>query len=889
MGIETLFGKNFQKGSVVICHVTSLHDPVHPFGIIDKGYTSYPRYGVGELGSAALELIDFLSETGTSAWQILPFGHTGYGNSPYQTFSRFAGSPYMISIERLLEAGDLDRNAHDRYVESLAGKPTDVVDFGWLFRRKVGSNWNGAILRIAYEGFSKKGGERKDDFYRFCSDNAYWLDNYAEYMAIKEQHRHKGWNEWDKEFQNAEAWRDQNNQRQILARCASLGATIEFYKYLQFLFFSQWGEVRRYANSKGIKIIGDLPWYVGYDSADVWAQRNVFKLGEDYAPQVVAGVPPDYFSPTGQLWGNPIYNWKNPQTYAWWQSSIEFLLRSVDIIRWDHARALDTYWEIPMAWVKEHKDARGGYWCKGPGRDLLNCVKAKLGFTDASGQLPFIFEDLGYLDTVYAAHHLYPNDFSEDKKFKIDHDFQEMLYHNDPHLYDGRLRDGGYSPRQALDRIMGDNQIPYMCVAQFGVNKDGIDDPRLYAPNWPYLSVGYAGTHDNNTTVGWCQELGIDPGEFAHEVKSMVMNSKSVLAGFQWQDLWGLDAYYRFNLPNDMTREGGWWSVRLTREQMAKAITYGPGTMKDQLRVMNRWYGRTYTPPNPLQSMDMWEAWKQFRQDMLNDVRINTRTEAVDRIENIRIPGPAGEIPLRIYRPKADGDLPVVIYYHGGAFCVGNLDTHDNICAAIANRTPCTVVAVDYRLAPEHRFPAALDDAYAAYLWVAQHMSIRLAVAGDSAGGTLATVVAMKARDEKGPSITYQVLFYPLTNMRDLNTKSYAAFANGYGLSRSEVAVARSLYAPNEKDWALPYASPFLATNFQNLPNGFVATAEYDMLRDEGEAYVELLRKAWIQIKHIRYNGVPHGFLSKERLFGTVANQAIDKACESLWEVFFKA
>ncbi len=566
MGIETLLGENLERATVLILHPTALHDAINPKKLARS--KTEANYGVGELGSAAFEFIDFLCKTGTLAWQINPFGHTGYGNSPYQTFSRFAGSPYLISIEKLYEKGHLTKRDHDKYVRAVdkAKIPLDQTDFGWLFENKLGRNWSSkGILRVAYHNFIGKEDENKA-YKDFCKNQKSWLEGYANFMAIKELHNHKGWNEWDEKFRNRNKWR--RNRKKLFSQNPDLEKTINFYKYLQFVFFSQWEAVVSYAKEKKRIIIGDLPWYVGYDSSDVWANQEIFKLSEEGTPTHVAGVPPDYFSANGQLWGNPIYNWDNPDTYQWWVKSIEFLLENVNLVRFDHARALDTYWEVSQEWAETEKTAINGMWLKGPGKKLLQAIKdhlvSKKKMTE-NGQLPFVFEDLGYLDKVYPSIDSYPEDIEEDKKFPIHPDFAKMIKKKQKAVKEGLLEDGGYDPRIALDKILEEYDLPWMAVAQFG-----FEDKRMHPENLPYSCVAYTGTHDNDTTHGWCESNDY-PAHFIFDLLKMVLASKAVLAGCTWQDLWGLGSEMRTNLPGDIEREGGWWRSRLTQEKIATA------------------------------------------------------------------------------------------------------------------------------------------------------------------------------------------------------------------------------------------------------------------------------------------------------------------------------
>lgn len=259
---------------------------------------------------------------------------------------------------------------------------------------------------------------------------------------------------------------------------------------------------------------------------------------------------------------------------------------------------------------------------------------------------------------------------------------------------------------------------------------------------------------------------------------------------------------------------------------------------------------------------------------------LQKKSTPIYQVTDTIFPGPAAPIPIRIYIPRQQTDLPVIIYYRGGGWVIGNLDSHDNICRSLSKITRWIVVSVDYRLAPEHPFPAAVEDAYAALLWVSQNAisfngdPTRLITAGDSAGGNLAAAVSLIARDRKGPKICAQVLIYPVTNLSDMKTDSYQQFADGFYLTKRYMEKFRSMYLPRLQDWRNPYASPLLATNLENLPSAIVLTAELDILRDEGETYALKLRKSGVPAIHIRYQGMIHGFVGMNRLFDE-SDQAI--------------
>lgn len=583
MGLERMIAKD--RASLILMHPTSLPDPVGR------------RYGIGELGSEAMRFIDFLAESGTLVWQTLPLGHTGFGNSPYQTFSRFAGSPYMISIERLLQDEDLTQVQHDEYVYCVERETqVDCADFGWLFRNKLGKNWNDshAILRQAYENFLLRNNRdvRRMAFDQFCAVNTRWLTEYSDYMGIKENHDHQAWLEWPKEFCDKHAWRLGHDS--LIRQNPMLAKSIDYYKYLQFVFFEQWLAVRYHAHEKGRLIMGDIPWYVGLDSADVWANRDVFVLHPDGQPVCVAGVPPDYFSADGQLWGNPVYNWQTPVAMQWWLDTIEHILGMMDILRIDHFRAIDSFWNIPFH-GKETKTAKEGFWGKGPGRTLLLAIKNRLvvaGKLRLDGQLPFVAEDLGFLDPLYATVDDYPENAWNDKMFKVDDHFRDLIRAKDSSLLGGlNSTTGEYSTRKGVDALLLEFNLPNMKVLQFGF--EGATDHLAHEAQMNQMM--YTGTHDNNTALGWYQEMlrkrpdirqhlnhdilkELNPDhkvhrtprhiekQIAHDFMEIAFSARAVLAGAPMQDLLGLDCESRMNQPGDT--KGTWWGWRATREHL---------------------------------------------------------------------------------------------------------------------------------------------------------------------------------------------------------------------------------------------------------------------------------------------------------------------------------
>ena len=340
------------RGSGILMHITSLPSP----------------YGVGTMGREAYAFIDFLEKAGQTHWQILPLTPTGYGDSPYQSCSTYAGNHYLIDLDFLVEEGLLDHEeiAHIDWCET-----DEKADFGRLYNNRL------AVLHKAYERF---GGS--EEFDRFCSENSMWLSDFALFMALKARYDGKAWFQWDEDLKRREAnaiW----NARQ------ELKSQIRFYSFVQYLFFRQWNNLRQYAGQKNIRIIGDVPIYVPLDSCDVWANPELFQLDENLNPTAVAGCPPDAFSDDGQLWGNPLYRWDvmAKDGYDWWIRRLAAAGRLYDVVRMDHFRGFEAYWAVPFG----DATAKNGRWIKGPDKDFIRTVQSKLP------QLALIAEDLGFL------------------------------------------------------------------------------------------------------------------------------------------------------------------------------------------------------------------------------------------------------------------------------------------------------------------------------------------------------------------------------------------------------------------------------------------------------------------------------------------------------------
>ena len=333
------------------------------------------KFGIGTFGKEAYEYVEFLYKSGMRYWQILPLGQTGYGDSPYQSFSAFAGNPYFIDFDILKDEGILSKA---EYINENYGDNEEYIDYGLLFNIKY------IVLRRAYENLKKSHNFLlKEYFESFKEENNWWLDNYSLYMAVKGKFNLASWQEWDDDIKK-------RRPEAIELYRNELSDEIEFWSFIQFLFFKQWNELKSYANEKGIKIIGDMPIYVAEDSADVWSNPEAYLIYEEtLKPISIAGCPPDAFSETGQLWGNPLYDWNYMEKtgYKWWIKRVEESLKIYDVVRIDHFRGFESYWEIPYG----DTTAINGEWVKGPGIKLFNAIKESLG------EINVIAEDLGFL------------------------------------------------------------------------------------------------------------------------------------------------------------------------------------------------------------------------------------------------------------------------------------------------------------------------------------------------------------------------------------------------------------------------------------------------------------------------------------------------------------
>jgi 4-alpha-glucanotransferase len=484
---------SFPRSSGILLHPTSLPS----------------AYGIGDLGPEAHRFADFLHNAGQRIWQVLPLGPTGYGDSPYQCFSAFAGNPLLLSLDALMERGYLD----SRDLDSRPESPAAQVDFGAVIARKL------ALLRQAFQPFQRTSPTERADFAAFCQTHSSWLDEFALFMALKQAHNNVAWTQWEPELalRNPDAMERARNQ---------LSDEIECHKFIQFEFERQWRDLKAHCEGNDIRIMGDVPIYVAFDSADVWANRALFELDESGRPNVVSGVPPDYFSATGQLWGNPIYRWEAHALtgYAWWITRLRRALQMLDMIRLDHFRGFEAYYEIPGG----DTTAVNGKWVKGPGAALFEALE------NALGKLPIVAENLGVITPGV----------------------------------------------EALRERFG---FPGMAILQFAFGRDP-QAPQFKPHNYPRHLVAYTGTHDNDTTVGWWTStagagsirtsadvaeemeyarryLNTDGSEINWVMIRTLMASVADTVLFPLEDVLGVGSEGRMNLPG--TSSGNWrWRFR---------------------------------------------------------------------------------------------------------------------------------------------------------------------------------------------------------------------------------------------------------------------------------------------------------------------------------------
>ncbi|MBL7967486.1 MAG: 4-alpha-glucanotransferase [Prolixibacteraceae bacterium] len=485
-----------QRSSGVLLHISSLPG----------------SQGIGSLGKDAFQFIDFLAQTKQKIWQILPLGPVGFGNSPYQCYSAFAGNPLFIDILELVK---------ERLIEpkSIAEPKFNAkhVEF-----EKV-EEWKMNLFQEAFLNFRKHFVHFQSDYNAFMNENGWWLNDYALFRTLKEKNEGSAWNEWDLELVR-------RNRQRMEEMAFKFQAEVDFHRFLQFIFFRQWHKLKGYANSKGIRIIGDIPLYVSLDSVDVWANQDIFLLDEDGCPTQVGGVPPDYFSETGQLWGNPVFDWQRLEQrgFDWWLARIHFNLRMFDQVRIDHFRGLESFWSIPAG----EETAIVGEWVPAKGHQMLSRLKEHLP------TLNVIAEDLGII-----------------------------------------------TPE--VDKLREDFGLPGMKVLQFAFGSDASNAnlPHNYASNF----IAYTGTHDNDTSLGWFNSTGKKERKFLHKYiagsgKQFVQNfmetvwaSAAHTAIAPMQDVLGLDSAARMNTPGVAAGNWGWrfsWpQLRNNHKVFLKRIT----------------------------------------------------------------------------------------------------------------------------------------------------------------------------------------------------------------------------------------------------------------------------------------------------------------------------
>jgi len=470
--------RELDRSSGVLMHLSSLPN----------------RYGIGTLGTDAFEFVDFLAETKQRFWQILPIGPTGYGNSPYQSYSVFAGNLLFISLESLVEDGLLGEELLLQYPEVSERK----VEYDRVRAEKT------ILLRDAYENFKINFDDWKEDYYTFLGEHSWWLTDYALFQALKDANDGLRWNEWDDGLRKRDS-------HELDVAMLQHDAAINFHRFVQFVFFRQWFLLKNYANAKGVMILGDLPLYVSLDSSDVWGNQDIFMLDDNGRMTYVGGVPPDYFSETGQYWGCPVFDWKrlSERGYDWWAARVHFNLRMFDQVRIDHFRGLESFWAIPAT----EENAINGEWLPANGYEMLGLLKSQLG------HLPLIAEDLGIITPEVET-----------------------------------LRDA-----------FG---LPGMKVLQFAFASDSknVNLPHNYSQNF----VVYTGTHDNDTTLGWLKSATKDErknlrryfssawSSVHRDLVEVAWASVAKVAIIPMQDLLELDGKHRMNTPGTVQDNWEW-------------------------------------------------------------------------------------------------------------------------------------------------------------------------------------------------------------------------------------------------------------------------------------------------------------------------------------------
>jgi len=481
------------------------------------------RYGIGCFSKSAYDFVDWLADAGQTYWQILPLGPTGYGDSPYQSFSTFAGNPYFISLEALVTEG------------VLTAEECDSADFGSETRSVSYDKQYAARYPLLRSAFCRSHIAENPSYQDFVEKNSCWLPDYALFRAVKEHFDGATWAQWPEDIRLRREEALEHYRRE-------LEEEMDFQQYMQYKFFEQWHALKTYANKKGIQIIGDIPIYVAMDSADTWAHPELFQLDEANTPLAVAGCPPDGFSATGQLWGNPLYRWDYHRgtDYAWWISRLDYCFHLYDVVRIDHFRGFDEYYAIPYG----APSAAEGHWERGPGLSLFTCLEKYLGRQDV------IAEDLGYVtDTVR--------------------------------------------------KLVRDTGFPGMKVLEFAFDSRDSGSASDYLPhNYPENSVAYTGTHDNETIAGWFSSITETERQAARDYLcdhhtpdtllyksfiALVMRSSAKRCIIPLQDYMGLDNCCRINQPSTVGKN---WQWRLKKEELSD-------TLMDEIRAVTKRYGRT--------------------------------------------------------------------------------------------------------------------------------------------------------------------------------------------------------------------------------------------------------------------------------------------------------
>jgi len=489
----------FERSSGILLHISSLN----------KGKGK----GIGTFGREAYEFVDFLKKSGQKLWQILPLGTTSYGNSPYQSFSAFAGNPYFIDLEIIMRRGGLDREEVEKTDLGENNGHSNHIDYKKLFKNK---------LKMLENAYLNEGELFLEEIEEFKKKHTYWIEDYALFMAIKDKNNGVEWAKWSKEEKFCHINTLKKYKKELKNR-------INYHIYLQYLFYTQWEELKEYTNKNGIKIVGDIPMFISRDSVDVWLKTELFLFDEDKNIKVVAGCPPDTFTSKGQLWGNPLYNWKamKKRGYSWWIERFKASFELYDIVRVDHFRGFESYWEV----LATSTTARHGKWVKGPGIEFFRDIEQELG------ELPIIAEDLGFLT-------------------------------------------------KGVRKLLKDSGYPGMKILEFAFNLKEENDylPHKYIEN----SVAYIGTHDNETAVGWYGNLKDEEKEYVKNylVKYLKLNdfenkkindisieaiwkSNSNIAIASMQDFLGLDNSARMNIPSTLEKN---WQWRLNGDELTDKL-----------------------------------------------------------------------------------------------------------------------------------------------------------------------------------------------------------------------------------------------------------------------------------------------------------------------------